>query len=549
MSNLNSEEAIRQAVAARVAEEQTGNPAGSGYSSEPGTLPALTHDYIEQCINHNELGDGIVFSIIHRRRHVYVGQAEQWMYFDNHHWQFDNIGKAHFARADVEDVAELYQKTAAHLTKEAQRMRELEDKNEANRLDTRAKKLRDRIFKLRSESGRTKCVGCAVTNRVLSIAIDGDEIDRNPWVLPVENGVLDLRTGLLMEGRPEDFYMRCSPVRWEGIDAPCPEWEKFLIEIMDGDQDVVDFLQRVFGYGITGLSTEQKFIMLFGKGRNGKGVMTEVIQEILGGTDSFGGLAAPIQSEMLLDQGKSRSSSGPSPDIMLLRGLRIAFASETDEGQRFSAARVKWLSGADTLTGRYPYSKQNIAFSPTHLLCLLTNSKPHAPATDFAFWERLMLVEFPLSFVDRAPQAINERRVDKGLKERLRKELPGILAWLVRGCLKWQELGGLEPPVKVRDAVDAYRKDEDMMADFVEACCVVHPEDPKAHRTVARELYDVFSWWFKKEISQKKNFSQKAFGKLMKEKFERDRVGGNYWYYGVTISEDAKEAMREESSS
>ena len=199
---------------------------------------------------------------------------------------------------------------------------------------------------------------------------------------------------------------------------------------------------------------------------------------------------------VLLDQGKNRNAAGPSPDIMSLRGLRMAFASETDEGQRFSSTRVKWFSGGDTLIGRYPHDKRNISFEPTHLLVLLTNHKPHAPASDFAFWERLLLVDFPLSFVDRKPQNENERPMDKGLKDRLLQELPGIAAWLVRGCLEWQRVG-IAPPAKVREATSEYRRDEDLLADFVDECCDLQQEGQPEIRSKASDLYDAFCAWFK----------------------------------------------------
>ena len=176
-----------------------------------------------------------------------------------------------------------------------------------------------------------RCLDFAKANDQSPLAIRGDEIDAQPWSFAVANGVIDLRTGVPRPGRPDDYLMKSSPVEWQDIDAPCPTWERFVKEVMDDDQEVADFLRRAFGYGITGLSTEHVFIVFHGRGRNGKGIMTEIIQEVLGGRDASSALAGPVQSEMRLDQGK-RSVAGPSPDIMALRGLRLAFASETDEG-------------------------------------------------------------------------------------------------------------------------------------------------------------------------------------------------------------------------
>ena len=535
MAERSDEDAIREQVQARVRQEEE-EAAVQGESPDGNSPPELTHEFVTQCLDANELGDGLIFSALYRGRHVFVGQAGEWMFYRGHHWHMDDIGEANAALADVEGVAEAYLRASDHCHQLAVDAENSEKKEDAARHKRKRDALRARVIRLRSKAGRGNCLSFAKSNREYPLAIRGDEIDRDIWALPMANGVLDLKTGKLRPGRPDDYLLKSSSVEWKGIDEPCPNWERFLLQIMDGDADMVAFIRRVFGCGITGSVKEQKFIVLYGKGRNGKGIMTEMIQEALGGSNSSSALAGPVQSEMLLDQGKNRNAAGPSPDIMSLRGMRLIFASETDEGQRFSAARVKWLSGADKLTGRYPHDKRNIVFDPTHLLCLLTNNKPHAPATDLAFWERLYLVEFPLSFVDRKPSGPNERPVDKEIREQLQAELPGIMAWLVRGCLEWRKNPrGLDPPVKVRDAVAEYRKGEDTLGEFLEDCCEVILENPETVRTSASGLYDAFIAWFRINISAKHDFSQKRFGKLMQERFTRERKGGSYYYYGIRI--------------
>lgn len=542
-----TEDEIRAMVRDRILEEGSGASAGEAHATR-NAPPEPSYDFIVRCLRANELGDGILFAYLHRDRHVYVGQADEWMWWSGHHWSVDLVDKAHRASIAVEDVALAYEKAAVKATKDAENARDSSDKEAARRLDRQAEEMRKRAFRLRSQGGRGRCLDFAKANHEYPMAIRGDEIDCEPWLLPVANGVIDLRTGEIEPGKPEDYLMKSSPVAWEGIDTPCPEWDRFLLEIMDGDAEMVAFLQRAFGYGITGLSREHIFLLLHGRGRNGKGILTEIIQETLGGGDATSTLAGPVQSEMLLDQGK-RNAAGPSPDIMSLRGMRLAFASETDEGQKFSSARVKWLSGGDTLTGRYPHDKRNVSFTPTHLLVLLTNHRPHAPAADFAFWERLLLVDFPLSFVDRQPQKPTERPMDKELKDRLRGELPGILAWLVRGCLAWQMAGGLKPPEKVRQATAEYQRDEDTMADFVEDVCLIAPSesDPSLVRTRATDLFDAFGLWYRINVTSnpKKQMSQKRFGKLMAEKFDRERKGGVYYYYGVELDEASVADLRE----
>lgn len=540
-----TDQEMLQQVQERIAEEQQGQPSSDGPKLDKHGLPIPKPDFVERCLYANELGDGLLFAYLFKGRHAYVGQADEWIWWSGHHWSVDLIEKGHRARADVEHVAQAYYTTGAHFDRLAKDAERDGDKESAGRLKAKAEKMKARAARLRTETGRKRCLEFAKTNLESPLAIAGDEIDRDPWSLPMANGVVDLRTGEMRSGRPDDWLVKSSPVEWQGIDASCPHWEHFVTEIMGDDPEMAAFLQRVFGYGVTGLAREHIFLVLFGRGRNGKGIMTEVIQTVLGGQNATTALAGPVQSEMLLDQGKNRSAAGPSPDIMSLRGLRIAFASETDEGQRFSPARVKWFSGGETLTGRYPHDKRNVSFAPTHLLALLTNHKPHAPASDFAFWERLLLVDFPLSFVDRKPQNENERPMDKGLKDRLLQELPGIAAWLVRGCLEWQRVG-IAPPAKVREATSEYRRDEDLLADFVDECCDLQQEGQSEIRSKASDLYDAFCAWFKRNVSAKKTISQKAFGKMMLERFQRERKGGTYYYFGVSVSPHAQLELDQE---
>jgi putative DNA primase/helicase len=159
----------------------------------------------------------------------------------------------------------------------------------------------------------------------------------------------------------------------------------------------------------------------------------------------------------------------------------------------------------------------------------LTNHKPHAPAEDFAFWQRVLLIPFNLSYVDYEPQKENERPADPFLAEKLKQEASGILAWLVKGCLLWQKQG-LNPPPKVKQATVEYRKDEDNIAAFIDVCCY---KSEKAS-VGATPLYEAFEAWWKKYVS---NFpmKQKKFGSLMRKRFHNEKVGGVYRYYGIGL--------------
>ncbi|MDY0268213.1 DNA primase family protein [Trichloromonas sp.] len=517
---------IRAAVEARRAEEAKHLEQPEERKTPPGGPD--DPEFVRSCYNANELGDGILFAGLHRGRFLFDASAGEWLSWQGHHWQRDTTGESITA---VEAVAQSYLKEILAIGRQ---LAETTDEDEAERLQRRQGQWIRRVNKLRSRRGRENCLIFAATCGENSLVVTGDQLDNKPWLLACQNGVVDLHTGLLRPGDPDDLLTLACPVPFsEGVEeylatgenSPCPLWEGFIPEIMSGDQARADYLMRLFGYGITGIVREHVFAVLYGFGRNGKGTLIETLSAVLGP------LASPVPAELLLDQGRASNPAGPSPHLMALRGLRLAFCSETDQGRRFSASRVKWLSGGDTLTGRSPHDRQPTTFAPSHLLCLATNHRPRADAQDFAFWSRLHLVEFALSYVER-PIAEHERKIDKGLPERLLAEGPGILAWLVRGCLEWQKQG-LNPPPSVLAATAEYRQSEDDLFAWIEERCI-----EAADATVtAKNAYVSFKEWWQANISDKAP-SQKRFGDSMARRgYQKDRgaAGGAVRYIGLEL--------------
>ncbi len=489
---------------------------------------SISSDFVQQCFQLNELGDGYLYAALNKDRFIYDATAGEWLRWSGHFWQKDITDESLPA---VEDIARLYFQEAKAVGRQ---ISETADEEDAERLQKRQSRFMRRVNKLRSIGGRQNCRTFAATCGEGSLVVTGDKLDSEPWLLPCKTGVVDLRTGLIRPGRPSEFLTMAAPVEFPedcgdylatGENSPCPTWEAFVLEVLGGDQAKADYLCRLFGYSITGSVREHVFAVLYGNGRNGKGTMLETLQSVLGP------LAAPVASELLLDQGRASNPAGPSPHLMALRGLRLAFCSETDQGRRFSAARVKWLSGGDSLTGRNPHDRAPSTFPPSHLLCLATNHKPRADAADFAFWSRLHLIEFGLSYVER-PSAAHERKIDKTLPERLKQEESGILAWLVRGCLLWQK-EGLNPPPSVLAATAEYRRSEDMLADWIDEKCT-EAQDAK---TTAKAAYQSFKEWWSANISDKVP-SQRRFGDDMaKRGFQKDRggPGGTKRYLGIEL--------------
>lgn len=480
----------------------------------------ITPQFIHECFDANARGDGALFAAIHKKKFVFSKAQQRWFIWDGHHWAHDSM---EFSFIFIEKVAEKYLIEAEKLTEEIKAALSVEKKDLASSLKAQAGKLRRRVMRLRDE-GAQKCLTWA--HRVEDgLGICGDEFDRDPWLLACRNGVIELRTGRFRPGRPEDFLEKAAPHDWVDVYHKAPSFEKFLDVVFEGNQEIISFVQRLFGYGLTGLTNEHIFALLYGEGgRNGKGTLVETLQYVLGP------LAKPVQSEMLLDQRNARSASAPSPDIMSLFGARMVFASETDEGRRFSTSKIKWLSGGDTLVGRNPNDKFETIFSPTHLLCLLTNHLPHAPSDDYAFWARILLVPFNVRFVDN-PTASNERPKINDLAEKLKGEAPGILAWLVRGCLEWQRQG-LNPPTAVRIAAEKYQFNEDILANFLSERCEISSDA----RVKFGVIYVDFTAWFETTIGDIRFCPRKKkFGLLLEKKFKKEYKSGQVWFCGLEL--------------
>lgn len=524
MGKMMNIDEIREKVTNRVLEDE--RPGG-------GDGDGLDSDFIIQCLNRNELGDGDLFKALHRDHFVFNKSMDSWLVWHGHNWDIDKLSA--FALAAVDDVARVYQDEAKRISKKLRDMDDGQDTAMAEgQMKSYRKLLNRRVEGLRSERRRKNCLKFAYTSEA-PLAIEGDEVDQKPWLLPVANGVVNLKTGEIEPGRQLDYLTKASKVEWpeRGIESECPHWENFLLEIMDGNAEMVRFLQRLCGMSLVGKVVVGLFIVFSGRGRNGKGTLIETIMDILN-KDPGSGLAGAVRSEMLLDQGRIASSSGPTADIMALRGRRLVTASETDQNCKISPARVKWLTGDDTLSGRSPNDKYEVNFNPTHTLILQTNNDPHAPADDYAFWERMIKIPFNLSFVTREPERDFERRADLNLKEKLKSEYPQILAWIVRGCLEFQEIG-LKRPAAVKAAVDEYKKEEDIIGDFIAECCIEGDD----YSVGATQVYDRFVTWWHVNVSNREP-KMRRFGSLFSKRFEKKK-SGTVRYVGVGLLADEDE--------
>src|ERR687897_1428947 len=343
------------------------------------------------------------------------------------------------------------------------------------------------------------------------LAVGMEELDRDPWLINCQNGTLDLRTGKLKDHDPADRITKIVPADYDP-DAPCPRFEQFLKETLV-DEAVISFVKRYSGYTLTGITRERLLAILYGFGKNGKTTLVELLRDVMGG------YATNTDTETLL----MKRYQGVGNDVAALKGARFVSAAEVEQGRRLAESKVKQLTGRDTVSARFLFGEP-FNFTPEFKLWLSTNNKPVIQGTDDALWDRIRLIPFT--------QRFDGDRQDPKLSEKLRAEMPGVLAWMVEGCLEWQE-HGLEEPKTVTDATKQYREEMDTLAAFLDEVCVVGPH----YRVLAERLYQRYAMWC--DTSGERKDPKKAFVERLEERgFERRRETagvnkGRYIWLGI----------------
>lgn len=299
-----------------------------------------------------------------------------------------------------------------------------------------------------------------------ALALDPSQLDTDPWLLNTPGGAVNLRNGALLTHNADRLCSKSAAVT-PGT-ASCPRWLRFLDEACDGP-DMVDFLRRFAGYCLTGNTSEHSLCFVHGPGGNGKSVFLDTLAYVLGDYAT----QAPMETFTA-----ARFDRHPT-ELAALNGARLVTASETDAGRRWNEARLKQLTGGDAVTARLMRS-DFFTFKPTFKLLIVGNHKPVLRAADEAMRRRLHLVPFV-----KRPE-----HPDKELVEKLRAEAPGILRWMIEGCLEWQQVG-LNPPESVLLATDEYFDDEDAMGRWISEECVVD----ETERVLTLDAYGSWRDW------------------------------------------------------
>lgn len=426
-----------------------------------------------------DTGNSMRFAQRMREQVRYSPELDQWYVWDGMRWAPDVLG--HAMRLTKEIIKDLYAEAAnPSLTEnEQQSLHRWADQSQS------AARRQAMLFLAQSEPG---------------IGVKTADLDSDPMQLVVENGTLDLVTGLLRESMAEDMNTMCAAVAYDPK-AKCPGWERHIQFVTGGDQDLARYLQRAVGYTLTGKTKEQKLFFLHGNGDNGKNVFMDVVAAMLGD------YAATADENFL-----SGGSEHPT-QLAALQGKRLIYADETDESRKVRESRIKHLTGSKTIKARF--MRQNyFEFTPRFKLWIMGNHKMSITGNDDGIWRRIELVPFMQKIrpEDKVPD------FDQIL---IKDELPGILNWALEGLKMWNTTG-LHQSKVVKRATEIYREDEDEEAQFFLDRVVRCPEE-SGGVMVFSALFQEYRVWCALTGTQEK--SKKGFAQELERRgFQRPDV-------------------------
>lgn len=390
---------------------------------------------------------------------------DEWLVWAGTHWEADDAGRVH--RLAKEAVRSIYGEAASAGDEDRRKALAAH----ATRSEAAAK-IRAMLELARSEVPATP-----------------GELDASPDLFNALNGTIDLRTGKLREHRKEDLITKLAPVEYDP-DATAPLWEATLERVLPSPA-LRAFFKKLCGYALSGDTSEHLLAMLYGTGANGKSTVLGTLLAAVGG---YGMQAAP---DLLIAK-----KGGHPTELADLFGMRVVVSTEVEDRQRFAEGLVKQLTGGDRVKARR--MRQDFwEFEPTHTVFMAVNHKPTIRGTDTGIWRRIRLIPFT--------EAIAPADQDKQLPDKLRAELPGVLAWAVEGSLQWRR-EGLQAPEEVRQATAGYRSEMDVLGDFIADRCY-----RGARLEVAKDdLYKAYQVWC--DEAGERFETKRKFGMLIAER-------------------------------
>jgi putative DNA primase/helicase len=341
----------------------------------------------------------------------------------------------------------------------------------------------------------------------VGLAVTHEHWDCDAFLLGTPDGTVDLRSGELRAANPEDRITKvtaCAPRE----KAECPLWRQFLKEATRENEELTTFLQRLSGYCLTGDIREHLLVFIYGDGGNGKSVFSNVITSVMG---DYAVTAA-------MDTFTASDHERHPTDLAMLRGARLVTAAETDKGRFWSEQRIKQMTGGDPITARF-MRQDFFTYKPAFKPVIIGNHQPQLRNVLEALRRRIAIVPF----------TNKPAKPDKELESKLREEWPGILRWMVDGCVAWQK-EGLPRPDVVKVATDEYFEEQDLFGQWIAERLEAIPVGVGQNHTPSAVLF--YNWDQFARAAGEDPGTRKGFGEAMKRrgyKATKDRTGRRVW--------------------
>lgn len=445
------------------------------------------------------LGDkqnGELFARFYCGKFLYVWQLDRWFKWNGIIWD-------ECAGGEVEAAAKNVSTAIASRALEA--LKSGDESGNSRRLFSHALKaqnnqqIKSMIGLARSEPNMSEdCIG---------------SLNNHAHLLGVKNGVVDLKTGLLIKPDPSMLITKQCNASYLP-NTQCPQWLQFLNEVFQGKQDLIDSIQRLLGYTFTGSVTEEIMVICYGFGANGKSVMSNVIQHIAGG---YGKTGSPS-----LLKARRDDDSSPRSDIAGLAGYRYISLNEMQSGDRLDEQVVKLLAGREAISARALY-KDHMTYKPSGKVWLKTNHKPVVKEDDDGIWRRLIVIPFDRKF--------SETERDQNLEEKLIQEADGILAWIIEGAVQWYT-SGLDICQTIKQESSEYRTESDLLGHFL----TEKIEFDATARAIETDVYFYYQNWCR--ASGTNPLSKIRLTQKLKERGVRQLASnGKRYYLGIKLVE------------
>lgn len=435
--------------------------------------------------------------------------SSSWQIWNGKYWENDELGKRkQLAKKNAEDIQYI----------EAPALTDIP--LPGSRVSSRA-----RHRKWGIDSGNSGRIAGTLDLLASKVAVKSEEFDSDPYLLNVENGTLNLKTFELQKHDRADRITKIAHVAYDPS-ATCPRWLQFLSETFPGNTEIIDYLQEEAGYSLTGDTAYQdnNFTFLYGDGENGKSVIVETLSVMLG----------DYATDCPLDTWADKRPGGATNDQARLAGTRFVMTEETGDG-KLNEPLIKRVTGGGKLTARFLY-KEHTTFTPQFKLWITGNKRPTIVGMDHGIWRRVKVVPFE--------HQIEKDKIDHYLKNKLEKELPGILNWCLEGLRRIQKNGRLSEPKAIQYATEEYKQDSDPLQEFKSSCLIVDQNE----KVSSSEVYKAYCFYCDR---------MHIFSKLSTVKFGpaileipgviKKRVAGGQEYHGIGIKDDIRNAMQSSS--